>query len=302
MLFRSKPLLEEKFITRAEFERAEQALSRAEDQARLAASRRDSLVRYERPAAASRAESELNAAREGLTRQGEVVSARAAQRRAVLEVTKNHVEEVRARIAFFTDQIDRATIRAQGPGLVVYRDLFFGSDRRKPQVGDEVFPNQPIIALPDSSQLVVETRVREIDLHKVSAAQPVQVRVDAYPDLRLTAAVGAVGALAQEDPARAGAKFFPLTVQLTSSDPRLRTGMTATVEIEVSALPSAIVVPVEAVFDDHGQRYLVVLRNGRAERRPVKLAAENDSMAAIAEGVQAGDAVLLVDPTVPSAP
>lgn len=292
-----KPLLSEKFITRAEFERAEQAFQRAEDQKRLAAARRDSLVKYERPAATSRVQAELNSARDGLTRQGETLAARAAQRRAAVMVARSRIDEIQSRIALLTEQIDRATIRAEGPGLVVYQDLFFGNDRRKPQVGDEVFPNQPIIALPDSSQFVVETRIREIDLHKVSANQRVQVRVDAYPDLRLPATVDLIGVLAQEDAARAGTKFFPLTVTLLAADARLRTGMTARVEIEVSSLAAAVVVPVQAVFERDGSRYVVVARNGRAERRAVTLAAENDSLAAIATGVAAGDAVLLVDLT-----
>jgi HlyD family secretion protein len=295
-----KPLLAEILITRTEFERAEQALRHAADQERLAASRRDSLLRYERPAATSRAQAELNAAREGLTRQGETVVARAAQRRASIMVAKSRADEIRTRIAMLTDQIDHAAVRAQGPGLVVYRDLFFGTDRRKPQIGDEVFPNQPIIALPDSSQLTVETRIREVDLHKVSASQRVQVRVDAYPDLRLPAAVSMIGALAEEDASRAGTKFFPVTVKVSLSDPRLRTGMTARVEIEVSSLPSAVVIPVQAVFEDQGVRYVVITRNGQPERRTVTIAAENESLAAIASGVAAGDAVLLVDPTTPS--
>jgi hypothetical protein len=54
---------------------------------------------------------------------------------------------------------------------------------------------------------------------------------------------------------------------------------------------------VQAVFDDNGARYVVVVRNGRAERRPVTLAAESESLAALADGVTAGDVVLLVDPT-----
>jgi len=295
-----KPLLAETFITRTEFERAEQALRHAADQERLAAARRDSLLRYERPAATSRARADLNAAREGLTRQGETMTARAAQRRAGVMVARSRVDEIRTRIAMLTDQIDHATVRAQGPGLVVYRDLYFATERRKPQIGDEVFPNQPLIALPDSSQLTVETRIREVDLHKVSASQRVQVRVDAYPDLRLPASVSMIGALAEEDAARAGTKFFPVTVKVSLSDPRLRTGMTARVEIEVSSLSSAVVIPVQAVFEDHGVRYVVITRNGQPERRTVTIAAENESLAAMASGVAAGDAVLLVDPTTPS--
>ena len=292
-----QPLLKEGFITRAELERAEQALRRAEDRQRLAAARLAALVRYERPAATRQAEAELIAARESLKRQSQAGIARLSAQRAAFGVAASRVEEVKARIALLDDQIARATIRARGPGLVVYRDLFFGSDRRKPQVGDEVFPNQPLIALPDAANLVVETRVREVDLHKLSASQKVEVRVDAYPDLRLPATVSLIGALAQEDASRAGTKFFPVTVTLTSSDPRLRTGMTARVEIEVSSAPSAVVIPNQAVFDDHGALYVVMLRNGRPERRPVTVTAQNDSLAAIRAGLSAGDAVLLVDPT-----
>jgi hypothetical protein len=61
-----------------------------------------------------------------------------------------------------------------------------------------------------------------------------------------------------------------------------------------------VVVPVQAIFDDNGVRYVVVVRGGRPERRPVILAAESESQAALAPGgdaVKAGDAVLLVDPT-----
>jgi multidrug efflux pump subunit AcrA (membrane-fusion protein) len=73
--------------------------------------------------------------------------------------------------------------------------------------------------------------------------------------------------------------------------------MTARVEIEVSSMPAAVVVPAQAVFEENGARYVVVARNGRAERRPVTLVAESESLAAVADGVKAGDVVLLVDPT-----
>ena len=94
------------------------------------------------------------------------------------------------------------------PGIVVYKDVFFGSEQRKPQVGDQVWANQPLVILPDISRMVVETRVRETDIHKVERNQKVSVRVEAYPDLRLTGTVTLVGTLAQEEKERRGTKFF----------------------------------------------------------------------------------------------
>jgi HlyD family secretion protein len=180
-----KPLLAEGFITRTELERAEQQFQRATEQAALAELKRRTLEQYSRPAALSRAGSELQIARERLSRTREQAAARQAHREAAVAQAEARLQEIQARIALIEDRLARVVIRADAPGLVVYRDLFFGSDRRRPQVGDEVWPNQPVIALPDSSQFVVETRIREADLHKVSASQRVSVRVDAYPDLRL---------------------------------------------------------------------------------------------------------------------
>ena len=292
-----RPLLAEQFITRAEFERAEQALSRARDQERLAEAKRDSLTRYERPAATTRARAEVGRARETLNRQVESTAARASQRRASIAAARSRVDEIEARIGVLNDQIERSTIRASGSGLVVYRDVFVGDERRKPQIGDEAFPGQPLIALPDTSQLLVETRLREIDLHKVAANGRVAVRVEAYPDLRLTGQVALIGALAQADPARAGTKFFPVTIRLTATDSRLRTGMTARVEIEAAALPATSIVPAQSLFYEDGRPYVVVLREGRPERQGVQVAAANESVAAIASGVREGEIVLLVDAT-----
>ena len=103
------------------------------------------------------------------------------------------------------------------PGIVVYKDVFFGSEQRKPQVGDQVWANQPLLILPDISKMVVETKVRETDIHKVEKNQQVRVRVEAYPDLKLTGAVTLVGTLAQEEKERRGTKFFGVTVQIKES-------------------------------------------------------------------------------------
>lgn len=291
-----KPMLAEGFITRAELERAEQASRRAQEQLALAEFKLSTITRYERPAAIDRSRAEVNAARDAYGRSGESAAARLVQRQASVGMAQSRVTEARARTAFLRDQIARTVVRADGPGLVVYRDLFFGSDRRKPQVGDEVFSNQQLIAVPDSSRLIVETRIREVDLHRVTARQRVVVTADAYPDVRLAASVSLVGALAQEDPGRAGTKFFPVTVEILEADPRLRAGMTARVEIQVLSLSRATVVPIEAVFEQDGRAYCFALARRQPERRPVVVTGRNATAVAIGRGIAPGDRVLLVDP------
>jgi multidrug efflux pump subunit AcrA (membrane-fusion protein) len=105
-----------------------------------------------------------------------------------------------------------------------------------------------------------------------------------------------VGALAQEDATRAGTRFFPVTVTLLQADPRLRTGMTARVEIEVTSIAHALVVPIQALVREQGvTRCYVVTRSGTV-RRDVDIAARNDLVAAIRTGLRVGETVLIPDP------
>lgn len=291
-----KPLLEEAFVTRAEFDRAEQSLRRAEDQHRLALARLESLMQFERPAALARAQAEVTLARTNAARQSESLVARVRERQATLALVLSRADEIRARLAILRDQVSRGEIRADASGLAVYRPIYFGTDHRKPAVGDEIMPGQDILAVPDVSAMTVETHVREMDLHRLAMSNAVRVRVDAYPDILLPAAVTLVGALAQEDASRAGTKFFPVTVTLRASDGRLRNGMTARVEIEVASLPDALVVPAQAVFHDGTRTFVIVLEKGTTVRRPVTVAARNGTHAAVAGAIAAGDRVSLVDP------
>ena len=290
-----KPLLDEGFVTRPEFERAEQGLRRAEDQHRLAAARLEALVTYERPAGLARAQAELTTARANRARQIATAEARVRERLATLALAESRAAESRARIAILDDQIARGVIVADAPGMVVYREIYFGTEPRKPAVGDEIMPAQPILAVPDLARLTVETRVREVDLHRIANSRSIRVGFDAYPDLMLTATLSLVGGLAQEDASRAGTRYFPVTVALTGSDPRLRSGMTARVEIEVASIPDALVVPAQAVFEENGRAFVVVAESGRTVRKPVTVVARNETSAAIT-GIEAGERVSLIDP------
>lgn len=295
-----RALLQQGFVTRVELERAEEALRQADDRQRLATLKLETLRTYDRPAALDRSRAGVSSARKGVESAAEAGRARLMQRRADVALAVNRLAEAQQRLRVASDRLSRTTVRSTSDGLVVYRELFFGSDKRKPLPGDEVWPSQPLVAVPDSSQLIVETRVREIDLHKVSSSQRVTVTVDAYPGVVLPARVVTVGALAQDDPARAGTRFFPVTVQLLGTDARLRTGMSARVSIEVAAFDRVTVVPLSAIVDDGGVTRVTVVTPFGRESRVVDVLAENDQVAAIRQGVTAGDTVLLVDPARPA--
>ena len=285
-------LLAKGFATRAEVDRAALDLSRADDQRRLAARKLESLKGFERPAALDQGRVAVDAARQDLQRARDASIARLAQRRAALTLAARRVEESRARVAAAADHLSRTVVRSEGPGLIVYRDLFFGTDRRKPQVGDEVWSNQPVLAIPDTRDLLVETRVREIDLQRVARSRRVSVRVDAYPDLDLAGTITLLGTLAQDDAERTGVKYFPVTIKLTAIDPQLRPGMTARVEMIVFDSPDGLIIP-SAALSGLDSPACDVVTSSRTRRVPLRIIATNGIEALVDGELRAGDRLLL---------
>ena len=293
-----RPLLAEGFITKAELERAEQQVGRAREDVDLAKRRRDALLQFSRPLELTQARSDSQASRESLRQLESATAYRMSQKQAAIAAAESRIQEASARLELARQQLARCEVRADVPGIVVYKEVFFGSERRKPQVGDQVWANQPLLILPDISRMVVETRVRETDIHKVERNQKVTVRVEAYPALQLTGAVTLVGTLAEEEKDRRGTKFFSVTVQVNESEPRLRPGMTARVEIEVEVRARALYVPLEAVFEREG-RTIVYLDGRRPRPQEVVLGPSGTDFVVIEKGLARGQRVRLRDPDAP---
>jgi HlyD family secretion protein len=294
------PLLAEGFITKQELERAQQAVDRAQEDLALAKRRRDSMAQFGRPLEVAQARSDAMLTKESLRQLETGAVYKLEQKNAAIAAAQSRIQEAASKLALAQQQLARTEVRADVPGIVVYRDVYFGSEQRKPQVGDQVWANQPLLILPDISKMVVETRVRETDIHKIERNQNVAVRVAAYPDLKLTGKVTLVGTLAQEEKDRRGAKFFGVTVQLGETEPRLRPGMTARVEIEVEERATSLYVPLEAVFEREGRHVCYVVGLGGVSPRDVTIGPSNQDFVVIEKGLRRGDRVALRDPNAPT--
>jgi HlyD family secretion protein len=295
-----RPLLAEGFITKQELDRAEQQVSRAREDLVLAQRRRDALMDFGRPLELSQARAEAVLTREGLKQLESAATYRLEQKKAAIAGAQSRIEEAASKLALAKQQLARTEVRADVPGIVVYKDVFFGSEQRKPQVGDQVWANQPLLILPDISRMVVETKVRETDIHKVEKNQKVAVRAEAYPEMRLTGTVSLVGTLAQEERDRRGTKFFGVTIQVKESEPRLRPGMTARVEIDTEERSRAFSIPLDAVFEREGRTIVYLASGSHVEPREVILGPSNQDFVVVEGGLRRGERVCLRDPGAPA--
>ena len=89
------------------------------------------------------------------------------------DVQKAEVEVERSQNKVNTAQreLDQTTLTAPIPGLVVYLEIWKGGSMGKVQEGDQPWPGQGIVNLPDLSEMIVNTTVSEVDASKVDTGQ-----------------------------------------------------------------------------------------------------------------------------------
>lgn len=192
------------------------------------------------------------------------------------------------------EKLKKTEILAPLPGMAVLREEYFNGERRKPRIGDKVLRNQAIVYVPDISEMLVDIKIREIDLYKVGLGKKALVRVDAYPDLVLQGTVDGIGALAETNlKSNTREKYFSVKILIAGEDPRLRPGMSAQVEILCADLEQVLTVPVHSIFVEDGRYYCMVRKRGKAEKTAVAVGAMNEYWAEVQEGLESGDRVLL---------
>ncbi|RJP84592.1 MAG: efflux RND transporter periplasmic adaptor subunit [Desulfobacteraceae bacterium] len=194
-------------------------------------------------------------------------------------------------------QLQETTIKAPSAGIVILYETFRDGQKRKPRAGDTVLQNQPVLYLPDISTMMVKTSVREVDLHKVKIGQPCAIRADAYPERKYEGRVSFIGALASDrSGGSSGAKYFQMTVEMTSQDPDLRPGMTARVNILTEQVDNALTLPLIAVFEENEKYYCSLAKNRAHKKVYLTVGRYNEDFIEILDGIQAGDVVSTFKP------
>jgi len=217
---------------------------------------------------------------------------------ATLRQAQQKLDSTKAAFKTARTELERTIIRAPIPGIVVLPEAHRGGKKRKPRIGDIVWQNQPLVYLPDVAKMVVKTKIREIDLHKVGIGKPAVILVDAYPDLRLAGRVQSIGVLAESRNEESKSdKCFSMVIEVGNEDQRLRPGMTARVEIECTKVHDVLSVPIHAVFNEGGRCYCYKEVHASFEKREVSIGAVSNDWVQILAGLTEGDLVALSQPS-----
>jgi HlyD family secretion protein len=131
------------------------------------------------------------------------------------------VQQAQAALKSAQQAVSQTELRAPFAGTAVQIDL---------NLGEQVTAGMPAVVLADLSSWKVETKdLTEIKVPLVKSGQVVVVSFDALPDVTLN---GTVESISGVSALNGGDIVYPVNINLSNSDPRLRWGMTAVVKFQ----------------------------------------------------------------------
>ena len=286
-------LAERGFVNRSELDQAERKREQAERELQTASAELTRYREHALPAALGKARGRIRRAELEAGKQDKAMAYAVGKAEAALQHAREELVSARAAAAAAELDLDNTALRAPLGGMAVLKRSYFSGQSRKPRVGDTVLRGQPLVYLPDISQMEVRTRVRELDLHKLAVGQPAEVAVDAFPGLALTGRLKAIGVLAEAAPGERAGKHFQVTIGIDGAWPQLRPGMSARATIRAHDVNGAVTLPVTALFVEGGASVVFVDRGDGFERRPVATGAIGADLVEVRDGVRPGEHVAL---------
>ncbi len=161
--------------------------------------------------------------------------------------------------------------------------------------GAQVTMGEFAFRMDDLSSLLVDVQISEVDINSVLLGQEATLTFDAILDRSYH---GKVVEVSQAGNTIDGVVNFTVTVELADPDELVKPGMTAAVNIVVTQLEDALLVPNRAVRILDGDRVVYVLRDGQMTTVKVQLGQSSDAQSVVIGGdLKEGDLVILNPPS-----
>ena len=196
---------------------------------------------------------------------------------------------------------DRMLVKSPIAGITVMQQTFAGSEFRPVKEGDPLMPGFLFMQIVDTSSMVINATVNQVDAERLRINSKAKVRFDAYPGLELPAHVVSVAAVTKAGGFRASyMKEIPVRLKLDRMDPRVIPDLSVSADVVLESEDSATVVPREALQQEAkatpGKHFVYVKDAGGWARREVEVSAGNHILVSIRTGLKPGEVIALESP------
>jgi len=290
-------LLEKGFVTKNDYINADLNVLEKRRKLESARLKHHLLKTYTYPKQRAQLESDLEKARADL-RQAELTTAsRLRQKEAAIEQAQRFRDMRKERLEETREQLSKMTVTAPEAGIVIYGDERRWWERDRIKVGGTVSRGTVILTLPRVSQMLAAVDIAEKDIGKIKVGQKAVITMPALPEMTITGSVKKIANVASEQSRWRGSdvKSFEVEIAMDTSDPKMKPGMSAEVEITIDMLEDVLYVPVNAVYKRGEEDVCFVETSGGMSTVPVVLGQSGEIYVEIKEGLTEGQRVVLYE-------
>ncbi|MCJ7745381.1 MAG: efflux RND transporter periplasmic adaptor subunit [Actinobacteria bacterium] len=157
--------------------------------------------------------------------------------------------------------------------------------------GSFIMPGSPLFTIVDLKDMSMSAKVDESDIAKIQPGQRATVSLEAYPERSFPGRVVKVADTATTN--EAGATAFEVTIKMDPTDISLKIGMSGSANLVVAEKRGVPVVPIEAVVEKKGKKYVFKVVDGKARLTKISVGITTEANAEILGGIKAGDRVVV---------
>ena len=190
-------------------------------------------------------------------------------------------------------------IRTQLANTVVHAPLNGRVITKHHERGRVVPAGDPLYTIADNSNLLVRAEVDESDAGKIKIGMPAVITSDAFPGRKITSTIQKIAwrvgrkRVLTDNPAEiTDTKVLEAEMPI-EPDPQLRIGMAMNVKISTGQKDKALLIPRTAVQRRGQDLWVLVVKDGVVEERPVQLGAFEGQIVEVVAGLNPGDAIVV---------
>ena len=158
--------------------------------------------------------------------------------------------------------------------------------------GSAIPSGSSVASVARSEDLCVTAAISELDISKIAIGQSAQITLAAYPDEVFSGTVTDIAQMARDQYNGAVLEtVVDITVTPDTPDERIKPGLSADVEIELSEPRDICVIPYAAIGQDETGEFVYVYENGRSVRKNIATGAEFADGTEIISGIGKDDII-----------
>ena len=179
-------------------------------------------------------------------------------------------------------QISKTVLRSPIKGVVT---------KQATKIGQIITANSAVVSIISEAKFQVEANVAEADITKLKINDPAKITLDAYGSGVIFEAK-----VLKIDPAETiieGIPTYKTTFEFSQESDKIKSGMTANIDILTAQKENVLVVPYRAVISKNGDKIVRVLNGKTISERKVQIGLRgSDGNVEITEGLKEGEKVI----------